>query len=352
VKRALVLCPGRGSYTKAQLGSLAGLDADTSAAELSTTLDAVDRRREAAGDLTVRGMDAAETFSSRFLQGLNAAPLIFAATAYERLQLDPARIEVVAVGGNSMGWYSALWAAGVLDLAAAFQLIETMGGSTRGGTIGGQLIYPAIDGDWRHDAVRSSAVDAALGAARTAGLQAGDSIRFGGFRVLWGEDASLELMTDELPACEFERTHYPIRLLGNSAFHSELMTDVARAGQAALQGLQLTTPRIPLIDGRGHQWRPLTTEPPELLDYTLGHQVTETFDFRQTVRVALREYAPDLVVALGPGESLGGAIAQVMIDERWQGIADRQQFLDRQRDDPVVISLARPEQAAHVVRSP
>jgi acyl transferase domain-containing protein len=350
MKRAVVLCPGRGSYAKAQLGSLADVDTDAGAAELVAAIDATDRARKAAGDLTIRGMDAADRFSSALLQGHNAAPLIFAVTAHEMLKLDPDRVEVVAVGGNSMGWYSALWAAGALGLSDAFRLVETMGGMTRDGTIGGQLIYPVVDDTWRADPATTQMVEKALAQVAEAGLEAGDSIRFGGYRVLWGEEAALEQIAATLLPREIGGARYPLRLLGNSAFHSHLMVDAARRGSAALADLPIGAPRVPLIDGRGRQWRPLTAAPAALLDYTLGHQVTRTFDFCATVRVAIREYAPDVIVALGPGESLGGAIAQVLIDERWQGLASREDFLRRQAANPIVISLARPAQAEQVAR--
>lgn len=348
MKRVVVLCPGRASYTKAQLGSLRDLDLNPAMAELADVVAEVDTRRLAAGDLTIRGMDGADKFRSAFLAGHNAAPLIFAVTALEALQLDRERARVVAVGGNSMGWYSALWVAGALDLAAAFELVETMGSMTRDGNIGGQLIYPAVDEDWRpaHDQARR--IDAALAEVAAAGHAAGDSIRFGGLRVLWGDDGALEALTEALPPVKLGKTEYPMRLLGNSAFHSKLMAQASRRGRRALSRLPIDAPTVPLIDGRGRQWRPLASEPGRLLDYTLGHQVTETFDFAATVRVALREYAPDLIVALGPGESLGGAIAQTMIAERWQGIDSRDAFLARQAESPLVISLARPDQAALV----
>ncbi|NKB89037.1 MAG: ACP S-malonyltransferase [Acidobacteria bacterium] len=349
-RRAVVLCPGRASYGKAQLGSLSALDATPSASELAQAVAAVDTRREAAGDLTVRGMDGAEKFRSAFLEGHNAAPLIFAVTAFEALRLDPELVDVVAVGGNSMGWYSALWAAGALDLEGAFELIGTMGAMTRDGVVGGQSIYPVVDDDWRPSPDRAVQVDRALRQVVEDGHAAGDSIRFGGLRVLWGDDAAIAALAEALPTVKLGKTEYPLRLLGNSAFHSQLMSNASTSGRQALAGLPLEAPRVPLIDGTGRQWRPLTTSTDSLLSYTLGHQVTETFDFAATVRVALREYAPDVIVALGPGESLGGAVAQVLIAEGWQGIHNRDDFLERQADDPIVISLARPDQASLVAR--
>ena len=146
------------------------------------------------------------------------------------------------------------------------------------------------------------------------------------------------------------RCHFfVLRLLGNSAFHSDLMDSVVERARAQLGDLGLRAPTVPLIDGRGVQWRPLTAGADDLRDYTLATQVTETFDFTAAVRVALREYAPERLVLLGPGESLGSAVAQVLIAERWQGIDSREAFLARQAAEPVVVSMARPEQAKQIV---
>ncbi len=343
--RVAVLCPGRGSYTAAQLGSLAGLDEHPRAGRLREALAAVDAERERRGDLPVRAMDAAGRFSSRFLLGENAAPLIFAVTAYHFLRLDPDKVRVVAVGGNSMGWYSALFCGGALALQETFCLIETMGSMTRERQIGGQVVYPTVDEQWHHDPARAALVQRALARARAAGHQAGHSIRFGGFAVLWGDEGALEHLAGELPSVLFGKQEYPLRLFGNSAFHSPLMAGASARGLDQLGDLRWRPPRVPLVDGRGAQWRPLTTEPAALLRYTLGEQVVQTFDFTATVRTLLREYAPDRIVLLGPGQSLGGAVAHVLISERWQGMDSREAFVERQQRDPFLLSLERPEQA-------
>ena len=74
-------------------------------------------------------------------------------------------------------------------------------------------------------------------------------------------------------------------------------------------------------------------------------QVLSTFDFTTSIRAALREFAPERVVLLGPGETLGGAIAQVLVLEGWQGIRSKSEFIARQAtDEPILISMGRPDQ--------
>ena len=173
----------------------------------------------------------------------------------------------------------------------------------------------------------------------------GDSIRYGGFRVLWGDQAGIRELRARLPRREFRDTTYPLHLHGHAAFHSPLLADYARRAVEELAGaVDWRAPDAPLIDGRGRQWSPLAADTAALAEYTLRTQVTTTFDFTACVRVALREYAPDLLVCLGPGDALGAPVAQVIIRERWQGIDDRAAFLRRQQTDPLVVSFARPEQ--------
>lgn len=348
--RAAVLCPGRGSYTASELGYLQRPGPASARRPVEEALDRVDERRRRGGETPVRELDGADRFGSVHLRGHNASPLTFACSAYDFLRLDRDRLRVVAVGGNSLGWYSALYCAGVFDLPATFRLVETMGDLTRDGGVGGQIVYPVVDDEWRRDGEREAAVDGALAAVRAAGHRAGRSIRFGGFEVLWGDEAALGRLLKDLPVVETGSREYPFRLLEHAAFHSPLLKDVSRTALDELLDLPWGPPRIPLVDGRGEQWRPLTTDPDRLYRTTLGRQVVETFDFRATVRVVLREYAPDALVLLGPGDSLGAAVAQVIIEEGWQGIDARGAFLERQEREPFLLSLGRPDQARRVVR--
>ncbi len=79
-----------------------------------------------------------------------------------------------------------------------------------------------------------------------------------------------------------------------------------------------------------------------LRDYTLGEQVVAPYDFTRSVRVVLREHAPDELVLPGPGNSLGGVCGQILVAERWHGVASRADFEALQAGpDAVVRSLRR-----------
>lgn len=347
-RSAVVLCPGRGSYAAGELGYLTRPAPPHRIAPLKAAIDLIDDQRAARGDRKLRALDGATEFDGEFFRGENASSLTFACTAFDFLRLNDEALEIVGVAGNSLGWYSALFASGALDLGDTFELVETMGGMTRTGTVGAQVLYPVVDEEWRTDPERTAAVRDALAAVGRAGHAAGWSIHYGGFAVLWVDDAGRDPLLTALPRAKMGPRKYPLELPGHSAFHSPLMGDASAAGRASLAHLGWRAPRMPLIDGRGQPWSALSTDPEALFRYTLGHQVLETFDFAATVRVALREYAPEVVVLLGPGDTLGAAVAQVIIAERWQGIDSRSAFAVRQQDNPFLISMARPEQAAAV----
>jgi acyl transferase domain-containing protein len=214
------------------------------------------------------------------------------------------------------------------------------------------VIWPVVDDEWRLDSELSMQSFRAFMALRDAGLQAGPSIRLGGFEVWWGENAAIRELLARLPKRRLGEREYPFQLQGHAAFHSPLLEETSKKAQEALADLAVAPPSVPLVDGRGKIWNAGWSDPAEILAYTLGYQVTQTFEFTQAVRVTLRELAPDHVVLLGPGDTLGGAIGQIFVEEGWRGIRSKTDFVERQKsDEPPLIALARPEQAARVTLS-
>lgn len=342
--RALVLCPGRGSYQRPQLGSLAAL--------ASPSVEVLEALRASAGRPGPRKLDAAERFSPRLhIAGEHASVLTAAVSLADLDQLDPAKVDVVAVCGNSMGWYTALGYAGALSLGDAGRLIDTLGwwqGTGEHGVVGGQLVYPIVDPDWRPNAAAAAAVQRAVDSID--GLHW--SIRLGGSAVLGGTEQALDAARQQLAPLERGGLEYPLRLPLHSAFHTPLMQATSDRALRELGGLGWRAPRLPLIDGAGRTWRPRWADPHALRDYTLGAQVTQPYDFTAMLRTALGDYGPDSVILPGPGSNLGGAIAQVMIQVGWRGLRDRQDFLEAQASEqPVLLSLRREGQRERVVRS-
>lgn len=337
-RRALVLCPGRGSYSRSQLGTLAGVT--------SPTLDVLDAARAAAGHPTVREIDGAERYSRKLhVAGEHASILTAGISLADLDQVDAHAFDVVGVCGNSMGWYTALVAAGALTPEAGARLVETMAWYQADNVIGGQVVYPMVDEEWRLDPGLVAAVEDAV--ASTPDLHW--SIRLGGQAVLGGTTEALAAAKARLPNFERGGIPFPLPLPLHSAFHTPLLAATRARAEVELADLPLSAPRVPLIDGRGQIWPAAWADAAAMKAWTLGDQVSVAYDFTAMVTSALGALAPDVIILPGPGTNLGGAIAQVMILQGWQGIRSKSDFLARQKADPIVLAMGRPDQRARVV---
>jgi len=338
MKTAVLICPGRGTYTKTELGSLASFPDHALLARF-------DAERARLGQETLTALDSAQTYSvARHSRGDNASALIYACTLGDRLALDG--VDVVAVTGNSMGWYSALACAGALSPMDGFTVVNTMGTLMQEALIGGQLVYPFMGEDWLDAPVRRAELLALAGQiADRPGHDLALSIDLGGMLVLAGNEAGLNAFEAAVPPLQ---ARFPLRLGNHAAFHTALQAPVAAKGRAALPKGLFSQPNTPLIDGRGHVWWPGAAATDSLYDYTLGHQVVEPYDFTAAIRSAAREFAPDYFIVAGPGTTLGGAVAQSLIRANWRGLASKADFQRMQADNPFLISLALPDQRALV----
>ncbi len=109
-QRAVLACPGRGSYTAASLGSLK--------AEHPWVVRA-EQLRAGYGLEPLLELDRAERFDpARHLQPIHASPLIFLVSMLDA-ETAAADYRITAAIGNSMGWYTALAVAGALSFEDA-----------------------------------------------------------------------------------------------------------------------------------------------------------------------------------------------------------------------------------------
>jgi acyl transferase domain-containing protein len=336
-RTAVLICPGRGTYNKPELGYLHRHHAQRM--DLFNSFDAL---RAEAGQQAVTVLDGADRFTvSTYSRGDVASALIYAASLADA-QAVADDIEVVAVTGNSMGWYSALAAGGALSPQDGFRVVNTMGTLMQDHLIGGQLVYPFIGDDWVNDPARREEL-----LAEVARINAQDdhtlglSIDLGGMLVLAGDEAGLTAFETSQPALQ---GRFPMRLANHAAFHTALQAPVAAEGRTRLGADLFGQPERPLIDGRGKIWWPAATDTQALWSYTLGHQVTEPYDFTRAVQTAAREFAPDLFIVTGPGTTLGGAVAQSLVLAEWRGLADKAAFQAQQDAQPFLIAMGREDQ--------
>lgn len=341
-KRAVVICPGRGTYTKETLGYLREFGGHA-----RQFLDDLDKRRVQTKQITVSELDSDISFKPQVhTKGENASPLIYACSYADFTSISPAKFDIVAVTGNSMGWYLALALGGALDLRGGFDVINTMGSMMKEQIIGGQVIYPLCDSEWRRSPERVATVDQAVARAHEkSGSKIYLSIALGGYIVLGSDQNGLNALLKELPPVE----NYPFQLINHAAFHTPLLKPIAEKAFQILPETLFHKPKFPLIDGRGCVWQPYSTNVEDLYHYTLGHQVVEPYDFTRAVTVAIKEFAPDQIILLGPGSTLGGSLGQIFVENQWHGIDSKQAFTERQATQPVLLAMGRADQRALVV---
>jgi malonyl CoA-acyl carrier protein transacylase len=341
-KAALIICPGRGTYGKAELGYLKRLHGDKKG-----LLETVDRLRAERGQKTLSELDGAERFSPALhTRGDVASPLIFTSSYADFLAIDRERHDIVAVTGNSMGWYTALACAGAVSPEQGFRIVDAMGENSQAGEPGGQMLLTVVDENWREvPGLRTALLALAENVNGRPGSALYLSIDLGGMMVFAGNETGLNALLAEAPPTPGRA---PLRLVNHGPFHSPLMQGSSDRA-LDLPAAWIAAPRIPMVDGRGHIWRPFASNSEALRNYTFATQILETYDFTRAVQVATLEYAPDRIILLGPGDTLGGAIAQALIAIGWRGLRSKQDFQEAQASSkPILLSMGREDQRALV----
>lgn len=335
---ALVVCPGRGTYGKAELGYIRRHHGDR------TDLVAMaDRIRADRGQPTVSALDGADRFSAAtYSRGDVASPLIFTASYADFLAIDRKRHAIAAVTGNSMGWYTALACGGAVDAEHGFSIVDAMGDNSQSGAAGGQILLTIVDDNWNEiPGLRRQLVDLVEAIAARPDCALSISIELGGMIVLAGNEAGLEALAAEAPPTPGRE---PLRLPNHGPFHTPLMRESSDRARQRLPAGWFNSPKVPMIDGRGQIWRPLASAPKRLWNYTFTSQILETYDFTRAIQVAVREFAPDRIILLGPGDTLGGAIAQALIGIEWRGLRSKRDFQEMQSDSSFLLSMGRDNQ--------
>ena len=332
--RAAVAFPARGSYGPASLHSLL---------PAHPWVRRADQLRREYDLPALSALDAAAQFDpAAHLRSANASPLTFLSSL-----LDAERIagdhEVVVVVASSTGWYTALAASGALEFDDAFRLVQTMAllaeEPIAGDDPGGQLIYALTDAEWRPDPERTSALEAVL-ARQADGVHR--SLELGAFSVLSGTGDGIAGVAADLPSVDIGTRRFPFRAAMQEAWHLPLRAEAAEQAAEKLATLTWAAPNVTLVDGRGFRFTPWSTDPLELANHTIREQPISTYDFASSLRVALREYAPDVILLPGPGASLGEVCAQLLVAEGYRGIRTRAELEEAQGGStPILLSMRR-----------
>ena len=329
-KRVVIVCPGRGSYTRETLGYL-----DNSPSYLKEYLSNFDKKRLALKLQSISELDKESFRAKTHMIGINASPLIYACSLSDFLFINKDKFEIIAICGNSMGWYTALALGGVLTIQNGYDLIQKMGSLTQQKGDGGQIIYPIINEEWVIDDEKRKYLFSEI---KKYNLHI--SIYLGGYIVIGGAQESLDKILKILP----KEDKYPFQIPYHSAFHTTLLNSITQLAMDSVGKEIFNMPKIPLIDGDGSIWSPWSSSLSELYRYTLNHQVINTYNFSSSVNVAIKEFCPDHLILLGPGNSLGGPVAQILIEKNWNNLKSKNDFIDSQSQDPFILSMGIADQ--------
>lgn len=331
--RAVLVMPDAAAYGPATLGSLP-LD--------DPLVERADELRRGRGLESLRAIDRAPRYDPAVHgRPANGGPLSYlvALLDAERALLDH---EVVAVVATSVGWCAALAATGAISAPDGLALIQEIGLLQEAVPDSARIVYPVTDGDWRPMDACRRALDAALSDSDGNGGGVALSIEMGGYAVLAGGDAAVTQVAGTLPAVQIGERSYPLRLAGLGGLHTPAAQPLADQLASRMAEIVWRVPQTTLIDGRGMRYAPWSTDPAELARYSLGELLVTPYRFATGLRVALREYAPDVLVLPGPGSSLGAICGQVIAAEGYRTVRSRRDFRAVQASpQPLVLAMRR-----------
>jgi hypothetical protein len=221
--------------------------------------------------------------------------------------------------------------------------VNNMGGIMHQHGAGGQIVWSICDDNWNIQKDKLLFINnLMIEASIISEVSIFISIRLGGMIVLAADEAGLKWLMERLPKDD----RFPLRLMHHAAFHSPLLNHVVPIARAGNPLSDFGAGEIPAIDGQGRIWSPRAFSREAIYDYTLGAQLTESYDFTRAVQVAAAEFAPDTVIVLGPGTTLGAPTVQALIASGWRGLSGKADFQARQQEELMLISMGISEQRA------
>ena len=151
----------------------------------------------------------------------------------------------------------------------------------------------------------AASADGAIGSEQATDLpDVHRSLELGAFTVLSGSERHSIVLPRPSPPSRSARADSRCALRGRRRGTRRCVARWRRR-PSPFAGLGWAAPNVTLIDGRGTRFTPYSTDPAELARHTIMEQPTSTYDFARSFRVALREYAPEVILLPGPGASLG-----------------------------------------------
>ena len=228
-------------------------------------------------------------------QTVNTQPLMLTADiAVYRLWLEKGGMPPALVAGHSLGEYSALVAAGVLQLKDAVPLVELRARAMQAAVPAGEGAMAAVMG-----------LDAAAVIAACAEAAQGQVVQAVNFNepkqtVIAGHKAAVERAAELVKARGAKRA---LMLPVSAPFHCALMQPAAEALMAHLAGVTLSAPRIPVVNNVDVA----QLADPEAIRDALVRQAAAPVRWVETMQ-AMQAAGVTHVFECGPGKVLSGLV--------------------------------------------
>ena len=237
--------------------------------------------------------------------------MLVAGVAAYRAWMAETGAEPAAVAGHSLGEYSALVAAGVLTLAQAAPLVRLRAQAMQEAVPVGTGAMAAILG-----MASAKVVAGCAEAARSFAADSGEVVEAVNFNdasqtVIAGSKLAVEKACEVLKAAGAKRA---LPLPVSAPFHSSLMRPAAEKLRERLQDVQLSSPRIPMINNIDVA---VETDVQRIRD-ALYRQAFGPVRWVECVQ-AIRQRGISTIVECGPGKVLAGMVKR--IDPELNGLA-------------------------------
>ncbi len=230
----------------------------------------------------------------------NTQPVMLAASiACYRAWIHEGGAPPSAVAGHSLGEYSALVAAGALELADAMPLVRHRAQAMQQAVPVGAGAMAAILG---LDAAQVREVCAAVA------TESGEAVEPANFNdpkqtVIAGARAAVDRACERLKAAGAKRA---LLLPVSAPFHSSLMRPAAEQLRERLKSVTIRTPSIPVVNNIDV----LVQTDPELIREALYRQAFGPVRWVEVVQ-ALRARGLGAIVECGPGKVLAGLVKRI-----------------------------------------
>ncbi len=230
---------------------------------------------------------------------VNTQPAILAVSVAALRALEPDVASAGFVAGHSLGEFSALVAAGALELEPALLLVRERGRLMKEAgeqTPGGMAAVLGLDADEVERACAQARADSG-GAVGVANDNCPGQV------VISGDERALEAAMERVKAAGARRV---VRLAVSIAAHSPLMQNAAAQFAQALQRVTIHTPRIPFVANATAG--PLND--PQQIRQALARQLTSPVRWSESVRWMIDQGATRWV-EVGPGDVLTGLLRRI-----------------------------------------